>query len=79
MDADSVSHAMHCRQLITDDDYEIIFAAPNDRKMNSVILHIVKSMNTWKMLEFCDILKDIETQKSIGQKLQNCMYINVKA
>ena len=39
MDADSVSHMMHCEHLINDDDYEAITAAPNDSKMNTLLLH----------------------------------------
>ena len=38
MDADTVSHMMHCEHLITDSDYEAITAAPNDIKMNCLLL-----------------------------------------
>ena len=57
MDADSVSHMMHCEHLITDDDYEAIVAAPNDSKMNTVILQYIKKMDIIKLNSFCDILK----------------------
>ena len=72
MDADSVSHMMHCEHLITDDDYEAITTAPNDTKMNCLLLHYVKLMDTKMKLKFCDILKSIETQKSIGETLEVC-------
>ena len=67
MDADSVSHMMQCEHLITDDDYEAITTAPNDAKMNCLLLHYVKLMDMKMLLKFCDILKSIETQKRIGE------------
>ena len=69
MDADSVSHMMHYKHLITDDDYEAITAAPNDHKMNTVILQYVRAMNTNELIHFCNVLKSIEIQKVIG----NCL------
>ena len=75
IDADSVSHIMHYKHLITDDDYEAITAAPNDSKMNSVILQYVRAMDMSKLIKFCDILKSIETQKIIGDKLSTCKCI----
>ena len=72
MDADSVSHMMQCEHLITDDDYEAITTAPNDMKMNCLLLHYVKIMDTKMLLKFCDILKNIETQRSIGETLEVC-------
>ena len=74
MDADSVSHMMHCKHLITDDDYDVITSAPNDMKMNCLILQYVKMMELSKLLEFCNILKDIEVQQSIGENLETCKY-----
>ena len=65
MDADSVSHMMHCEQLITDDDYEAITAAPNDNKMNTLLLQYVRSMNAGQLSRFNNILKSIETHKII--------------
>ena len=65
MDADSVSHMMHCEHLITDDDYEAIAAAPNDNKMNTILLQYVRSMNANQLSRFCDILKSIESHKVI--------------
>jgi len=41
MDADSVSHMMHCGHLVTDSDHEAITAAPNDIRMNSLLLQYV--------------------------------------
>ena len=76
MDADSVSHMMHCQHLITVDDYEAITTAPNDSKMNTVILQYVRSMDVTLFIRFCDVLKDIETQKSIGEYLSACKYTN---
>ena len=70
MDADSVSHMMHCKHLITDDDYDVITSAPNDIKMNSLILQYVKMMSHSMFLEFCGILKGIETQRRIGVTLE---------
>ena len=72
MDADSVSHMMHCEHLITDDDCEAITTAPNDIKMNCLLLHYVKLMDTKMLLKFCDTLKSIETQQSIGENLEAC-------
>ena len=77
MDADSVSHMMQCEHLITDDDYEAITAAPNDTKMNCLLLHYVKLMDTKMLFQFCGILKSIETQQSISESLEVCEYIYV--
>ena len=74
MDADSVSHMMHCEHLITDDDYEAIAAAPNDNKMNVLLLQYVRSMNVNQLSRFCDILQSIETFKVIGDCSSNCKY-----
>ena len=76
MDADLVSHMMHYKHLITDDDYEAIIAAPNDNKMNTVILQYIKEMDINKLNSFCDALKNIETQKIIGDFLSTCKCIN---
>ena len=65
MDADSVSHMMHCEHLITDDDYEAITAAPNDSKMNMLLLQYVRSMNVNQLSRFCDILVSIEAHEVI--------------
>ena len=75
MDADSVSHMMHCEHLITDDDYEAITAAPNDSKMNTLLLQYVKSMNVSQLSRFCEILKSIETHKIIGDCSSTCKCI----
>ena len=72
MDADSVSHMMHCEHLITNDDYEAITAAPNDSKMNIVLLQYVRSMNVSQLSRFCEILKSIETHKIIGDYSSTC-------
>ena len=69
MDADSVSHMMHCEHLITDDDYEAITAAPNDNKMNILLLQYVRSMNVKQLSRFCDILNNLET---IHEIIRNC-------
>ena len=78
MDADSVSHMMHCNHLITDDDYEAISAAPNDIMMNYVILQYVRAMDLPTLLKFMDLLKTIETQNSIASYLKFCEYVCVK-
>ena len=77
MDADSVSHMMHCNHLISDDDYEAITAAPNDSMMNAVILQYVRAMDLPMLLKFADLLKDMETrtQKSISAHLKFCTYV----
>ena len=72
MDADSVSHMMHCEYLITDDDYEAITAAPSDNKINTLLLQYVRSMNVSQLSKFCDILKSIETHKIIDDCLSTC-------
>ena len=76
MDADSVSHMMHYKHLISDDDFEAITAAPNDNKINIAVLQYVKTMNMSQLNRFCDILKNIETQEIIGVRLSSCMYIH---
>ena len=75
MDADSVSHMMHCQHLITGDAYEAITAAPNDSMMNTVILEYVKAMDLPTLLKFADLLKAVETQMSISSYLEYCTYI----
>ena len=77
MDADSVSHMMHYKHLITDDDYKAITAAPIDIKMNTVILQYVKAMDANLFMRFCDVLKNIESQKFIGDSLSTCKYIRI--
>ena len=74
MDADSVSHMMHCNHLISDDDYKAITAAPNDSKMNISILEYVKAMDLTALLKFADLLVNINTQQSIGNNLKLGMY-----
>ena len=71
MDADTVSHIMYCNHLITDDDHEAITTAPNDNKMNCLILQYIKLMKAEKLIEFCSILKSIETQKDVGDNIYN--------
>ena len=75
MDADSVSHMMHCEHLITDDDYEAITAAPNDNKMNTLLLQYVKSMNVTQLSRFCEILRSIETHKIFGDCSSTCKHL----
>ena len=72
MDADSVSHMIHSKHLITDDDYDVISRAPNDVKMNCLILQYVKLMNISDVMKFCAVLKEIESLKIIGNTLENC-------
>ena len=72
MDADSVSHMMLCEDLITNDDYEAITAAPNDYKMNTLLLQYVRSMNNKELSRFCDILASIEPHKIIGDCSTPC-------
>ena len=70
MDADSVSHMMHSEHLITDSDYEAITAAPNDINMNRLLLQYVRAMDMPDLLKFCNLLKNLETQKYIGATLE---------
>ena len=81
LDADSVSHMMHYKHLITDDDHEAITAAPNDIKINTILLQYIRAMDANKFNRFCDILKNIEMQRIIGNVLLNCKYllISIKA
>ena len=72
MDADTVSHMMHCEHLITDSDYEAITAAPNDIKMNCLLLQYVRAMDMSHLMIFCNLLKNIETHQCIGVKLETC-------
>ena len=74
MDADSVSHMMLCEHLITDDDYEAITAAPNDSKMNTLLLQYVRSMNVKQLSRFCDILKTTDSHKIIRDYSSPCKY-----
>ena len=73
MDADSVSHMMHFKGLIADSDYDVITSAPNDLKMNCLLLQYIKMMNFPLLLNFCKILKSIENQQCIGEALEKCM------
>ena len=73
MDADSVSHMMHYKHLITDDDFKAITAAPNDDAINLVLLQYVRSMDLFSLFKFIEILQSIETHKSIGHYLESCM------
>ena len=77
MDADSVSHMIHCSHLITDDDYEAITAAPNDSKMNIVLLEYIRAMDVTNLLKFADLLKGIEMHYSVGCKLKLGMKLYV--
>ena len=72
MDADSVSHMMHSEQLITDSDYEAITAAPNDININRLLLQYVRTMDMTDLMRFCNVLKNIDTQKCIGENLETC-------
>ena len=74
MDADSVSHMMLCENLITDDDYEAITAAPNDYKMNTLLVQYVRSMNAKQLSKFCDILKTVDSHKII-KDCSSCKYL----
>ena len=73
MDADSVSHMMHHKCLITDDDFKAITAAPNDDTMNLVLLQYVRSMDLSFLLKFTEILQSIETQEDIAHHISLCM------
>lgn len=72
MDADTIVHLMQCRHLLTDEYYEVIISAPNDMKMNCLLLQHVKEMNTTQFLEFCSILKSIDSMQPIGEVLEKC-------
>ena len=72
MDADSVSHMMLCEDLITDDDYKAITAAPNDTKINTLLLLYVRSMNAEQLSRFCNILTKIGAHKIIGDCSSPC-------
>ena len=74
LDADSVSHMMYYKHIVTADEYEAITAAPNDSKMNTVILQYVRAMNINQLKNLCDVLKSIETQKIIGDSLSTGKY-----
>ena len=73
MDADSVSHMLHYKCLVTDDDFKAITSVPNDDKMNLVLLQYVRSMDLSSLFKFTEILKSIETQGNIGHHLELCM------
>ena len=74
MDADSVSHMMHYNHLITDEDYKAITTAPNDSKMNSLLLQYVRAMDLSSLFKFAEMLQSIEAQKCIGNHLELCKY-----
>ena len=73
MDADSVSHMMHNKELITDSDYKAIIAAPNDININRLLLQYIRVMDKTDVLKFCNVLRSIETQRCIGDNLEICM------
>jgi len=75
MDADSVSHLMHTENLVTDDEFEVISSAPNDIKMNSMLLQFVKIMKVSNLLKFCSLLQKIDTQKYAHYILTNGKHI----
>ena len=75
MDADSVNHMMHYKDLITDDDYEAITTAPNDSKMNTVILQYVRAMDLSALFKFTDLLKGIEMHQSMGTIKPGIRYV----
>ena len=76
MDPDSVALMMHIENLINDDDYKAITAAPNDLKMNCFLLQYVmqyaKQQDRDKLSRFCHVLMRIETQNYVGEKLLKC-------
>ena len=72
MDSDSVSHMIHCNHLISDADYEAITSAPNDHKMNTILLQYIRSMDITTLFKFINILRSIETQINIGNFLKLC-------
>ena len=74
MDADAVSHMMHCDHLISDDDYQAIAAAPNQSKMNIIILEYVRAMDMTMLHKFADVLINLEMQQSIGNNLKLGMH-----
>ena len=76
MDADGVTHMMHCEHLLTDDNYEAITTAPNDWIMNVLILEYIRVMDRPTLLKFVGLLKTMETQESIGCNLESGMYIH---
>ena len=69
MDADSVSHMMHYKCLITDDDFKAITVAPNDDTMNLALLQYVRSMDLSSLFKFIEILQSIETQEGIAHHI----------
>jgi len=71
MDADSVSHLMHTENLITDDEFEVISTAPNDRIMNCLLLQFMKLLKSSTLFRFYGKLQNIETQKYAGHVLTN--------
>ena len=77
MDADSVSHLLHCSQLINDFDYKVITTAPNDSKMNTVILQYLRAMDRTTLIKFADLLRNIETYQSVGDNLKLGTYVNI--
>ena len=56
---------MYTENLITDDEFEVISSAPNDMKMNCVVLQFVKLMKA------CSLLQKVEPQKYAGVVLNN--------
>ena len=79
MDADSVSYMMCHERLLTNDEYDVITSAPNDLKMNCLLLHCVKMMDIFKFQQFCNILKDLGSQKRIGECLETCKCLYICA
>ena len=73
MDADSVSHMMHHKCLITDDDFKAITAAPNDDTMNLALLQYVRSMDLSSLFKFVEVLQSIETHKRTAHHISLCM------
>ena len=76
LDPDSVAFMMLGECLIHTEDYNAITSAPNDLKMNCFLLQYVmqyaKLQDMEKLFKFCEVLKNIETQKCVGEKLYEC-------
>ena len=71
MDADSVSHLMTSKKLLTKADVKIINRFFDNRYRNGLILKHIMLMSTAELFCFCEVLLDMEHQYYIGTLLIN--------
>jgi len=75
MDSDSISHVMVCKQLLTDDDMEVINKCSTNSQRNALLLDHVLHMSASELFAFRDIVQELDHQHYIITVLSSGMYI----